>query len=164
MENKAGIPQIIILAISLLMPLLSIAQDYEESITNYSEKFLTYSQSFVNHASQNVNTDVEYDAALALSDIAEEFHQHTSYLGDYLLILKIINKHEVEKELAQRLVRLRIESIIKECNAALEGIGAATANVESESITAMANDLSGDLEALKKVLTKINDQFSGTER
>jgi len=152
---------ITIISFLFLMPALSVAQDYEEQITQFSEKFLTHSQSFVTYASQNVNTETEYNAALEMSAIAEEFYQHTSYLGDFFLILKIIDKHPTEKELAERLVRLRIKSVINKCDAAVEGVKAAVAKVKSESLTTKANKLTEDLEALREVLSKINEQYSG---
>lgn len=156
--SKFYIPALCLL---LLMAALSFAQDYEEQITQFSEKFLTNSQSFVKYASQNVNTETEYNAALEMSDIAEEFYQHASYLGDFLLILKIINKHPKEKQLAERLVKLRIKSVITKCDAAMQGVKSAMADAKSESITTMANKLTSDLEALRAVLNKINHQYSG---
>ncbi len=157
MKRKNRIQTFSIIAIFALITLTTNAlnQDYEERMTEYSEKFLAYSQVFVKFASQSINTETDYDAALAASDVAEEFHQYTGYIGDFLLILKIIKKHETERELAARLVRLRIENVIKECGVANERIKRAVQNVENGSIVATANDLSEDITALQKDLKEI---------
>lgn len=144
-----GILPLIILTTSLF------GQDYEEKITEYSEKFLAYSQVFVKFASQSINTETEYEAAMAASNVAEEFHLHTGYIGDFLLILKIIKKHKAERGLAAGLVRLRIENVIRDCEVGNEKIKRAIKNVESASIIKTANAISEDITALQKDLTEI---------
>jgi hypothetical protein len=136
----------------------AFGQDYEERMTEYSEKFLAYSQVFVKFASQSINTETEYEAALTASDVAEEFHLHTSYIGDLLLILKIIKKHEAERELAAGLVRLRIENVIKDCGVGNEKIKKAIKNVENASIVKTANAISEDISALQKDLEGLLDK------
>jgi len=144
----------------LLSTTVTLSQDYEQTMTDYSEKFLAYSQVFVKFASMNINTEAEYDAALAVSDVAKEFYYHTSYLSDFLLILKIINKHEEEKELAARLLRLRINNLIKECDEAFKRVDAAVKDAEFADVTKAASDVKTDLEALRHDLEKISANYA----
>jgi hypothetical protein len=134
---------------------MSFSQDYEAKMTDYSEKFLAYSREFVKFASLSVNNEDEYNTALVISEVAKDFHLHTSYIGDYLLILKIINKYDKEKELVGRLLKLRLESVIKDYDTAMERIKQTTKNVENESIKTTADDLTEDLTALRRDLEEI---------
>ena len=93
-RNRISTFSIIGILPSIIFAASAFGQDYEERMTEYSEKFLAYSQVFVKFASQSINTETEYEAALTASDVAEEFHLHTSYIGDFLLILKTIKKHK----------------------------------------------------------------------
>jgi hypothetical protein len=144
----------------LLLTNVTLSQDYEQTMTDYSEKFLAYSQVFVKFASMNINTQAEYDAALAVSDVAKEFHYHTSYLADFLLILKIIDKHQAEKELAARLLRLRVSNLIKECDEASRRVDRAVKEAEVADLTSAASDVKADLEALRGDLEKISGEYA----
>jgi hypothetical protein len=132
------------------------SQDYEKVVTEYGEKFLSYSQVFVKYASQRIYTETEYAAALVVSDVAEDFYQHNSYLGDYLLILKILKKQEKERDLVERLLKLRLESAILECDSETKRIKKALQSVKDESITKTANSLIEDLTDLKVIFEKIH--------
>ena len=149
---------LVVVVLTMLSTLLQ-SQDYEKIMTDYSEKFLSYSQVFVKYASQQVYTETEYAAALVVSDVAEDFYQHTSYLGDYLLILKILKKQEKEKELVERLLKLRLESVVLECDAETKKIKKAIQSVEDESITKTANALMEDLINLRNVFEKIHSMY-----
>lgn len=135
------------------------SQDYEDTITDYSEKFLAYSQTFVKLASQNLDIETDYDAALAFSNIADEFHLHASYLGDFLLMLKILEKSGQGKELGARLVKLRIRNVINKIPQANERMASAAADVENKSIIAKAADLRQDLTALQQLLEGIYSSY-----
>jgi hypothetical protein len=152
-----------IILVILTTQIFSQDQDYEKVMTEYSEKFLSYSQVFVKYASQRVYTETEYAAALVVSDVAEDFYQHTSYLGDYLLILKILKKQEKQRELVERLLKLRLESVTLECDAEMNKIKKAIQNVKDESITKTANSLIEDLTDLRGVFEKIHDMYQKEE-
>lgn len=136
-----------------------MSQDYEQKMSDYSEKFLAYSQTFVKFASMNVTTDATYAAALAVSDVAKEFHYHTSYLADFLLVMKIMNKHEAEKKLAAKLLRLRVDNLIKECDEASAKVETAVKGIEFAGVTKTASDVREDLEALRNDLAGISDKY-----
>lgn len=143
----------------LLSTTVALSQDYEQTMTDYSEKFLAYSQVFVKYASMNISTEVEYNADLAVSYVAKEFHYHASYLADFLLILKIINKHQAEEELAARMLKLRVNNLIKECDVASKRVDRAVKGIESADATKTASDVKGDLEALRNDLEKISGMY-----
>lgn len=138
---------------------MCFSQDYDAKMTEHSEKFLAYSRVFVKFASLSVDNENEYNTALVISGLAKDFHLHASYIGDYLLILKIVNKHDEEKDLVGRLLRLRLESVIKDYDTAMERIKQTTKNVENESIKATADDLTKDLTALRKDLEEIKSKY-----
>lgn len=149
-----------VITISLLafsIPVLG--QDYEEVITDYSEKFLTYSQIFVKFASQNIDIETDYGAALAVSRIADEFHLHTSYIGDFLLMLKIFEKDGAGKELASRLVKLRIGNVMNKISDANQRVKDISSKLENKSIIAAANDFNKDLTTLQQLLEKIHNSY-----
>lgn len=144
----------------LLLSTIALGQDYEQTMTDFSEKFIAYSQVFVKFASMNVNIDAEYDAALAVSDVAKEFHYHTSYLADFLLIMKIINRHQDERELAARLLRLRVNNLIGECDNAFSRVDNAVKGMEFTDVTKTASDVKADLENLRHDLEKISSKYA----
>ena len=148
-----------IISVILVSAAVVRSQDYEQRMSDYSEKFLAYSQVFVKFASMNVNTDATYAAALAVSDVAKEFHYHTSYLADFLLVMKIINKNEDERKLAARLLRLRVKNLIKECDNAFGRVDKAVIGIEFAGVTKTASDVKEDLETLRRDLEAISDKY-----
>ena len=143
------------LLLSLLQPALSISQDIEQELTENSEKFLSYSQNFVKLASQNINVDADYYAALKLSLIADEFHQHSSYIADFILIIKIVKRQQPEKEMIEQIVKSRISNVINLCKSDEKRIVRILSETEHPDITASAIDLKKDLGNLQQILTGI---------
>jgi hypothetical protein len=138
---------------------VAMSQDYEQKMSDYSEKFLAYSQTFVKFATMNVTTEATYAASLAVSDVAKEFYYHTSYLADFLLVMKIINGHEAEKKLVARLLRMRVNNLIKECDDASARVETSVKGIEFAGVTKTAGNVREDLEALKSDLTRISDKY-----
>lgn len=148
-----------ILWVGFLLQGLLFARDNEEILTEYSEKFLAYSQNFVKLASQNLNVDADYYAGLKLSAVADEFHQHSAYLADFFLILKIVEKSKQEKELTTGIVKSRLSNVINLCNAAGKRITRVLSETENKDIVASAHDLKMDLDGLKETLKKIEGEL-----
>jgi hypothetical protein len=135
------------------------AQDFEQSLSDFSEKFLAYSQNYVKLASQNIKNDDDYQTALKLSRIADEFHLHTGYLSDFMLTLRITQRHQKEKELIAQLVKARIEALISQINEAEQRIANALLPTEKAGIIASSNDFKRDLLELKNILERIKEKL-----
>ena len=135
------------------------AQEFEQSLSDFSEKFLAYSQNYVKLASQNIKNDDDYQTSLKLSRLADELHLHTGYLSDFMLTLRIMQRHEKEKELIGQLVKARVEALINQCTEAEQRIANALLPTENSKIIAPSQDFKEALLELKKLLERIKEKL-----
>jgi hypothetical protein len=146
---------LLVFVVNLLIPAFILSQDIEEGLTQNSEAFLSLSQNFVNLASQNINVDADYYAALKLSFVADEFHQHSSYLTDFVLITEIVKRQKPEKELIEEIMKSRISNVVNLCKTAEKGIESILTETENPEITNSAFDLRKELTRIQEILAKI---------
>jgi len=135
------------------------AQGFDQNLSDFSEKFLAYSQNYVKLASQNIKNDDDYQTSLKLSRLADELHLHTGYLSDFMLTLRIMQRHEKEKELIGQLVKARVEALISHIDDSEQRIAHALLPTENSAIIAPSQDFKGDLLELKKLLERIKEKL-----